>query len=1117
MNKLHIFQEKCDALSRSNVTSNALQMVKTHHEDMAVKYLLHPAIDREFIALQTAPDHNCMWNAICLCLGLPEDNQSEFRRLTVAAILENQSHFEQLLTPDRTTETINSLIESCLHPNELSGWGNEYHLLALAIGLNRNVFVYSSFRHSSSGRFFQDKRLDITDLADRFSKECKQTSQHLNYQPKTGIFSKSPICLFYNRDHYTALVPRKPNPVYCIPHQVIAQSIGSGNVEVQSTNVVASCESSGERLIPSPSTLVTLSHDVKTNHTSQLDSGKICISKWSRWYNNLSQEEKVAYKKKKAAEKDAKKRSEENKRYYEEHSNIIQNKSRKRQRTSYADPIKKEKMKTGCRSRKRKLYEDSIGTEKKAESKKKQKVATNEQNLVAPTGKSVTLSHDVKASDRNQLNIGKKRVSKWSRWYNNLSQDERIAYNKKKAAEKDAKKRSESNKRYYEEHSNIIQNKSRKRQRTSYADPEKKEKKKTDSRNKQKKSYVNPIKRELKKTEKTKRQKTSYIKKRDIILVANRKSVQNHRKKKKERCKDITYLLQQANLAMQEFPALACTVCHRARFKEQVKQCHRSKYPNTARVQNAMTGDYVHRCNDGCSDKSIYHKLKQKEWVCFTCDRHLKKGDVPPQAIVNGLRLEPIPEELKTLNPLERHLISIIQPFQKIVPLPKGGQKGVRGQMVCVPADLQKTADTLPWTPDTHSLIRVKLKRKLEYKGHHLFMTVSQDKIMKALMKLKENNPHYKDVKINDVWMREMVQRGYTQMVNELHVPTEEEQYEVYLEHKKEEDLLLEASNNMPTKEDQYEVYIESIEEDELLYDEAKYGKEMLQSLKIHNDIQIEEDEYAKMNTTNMHNETAYKLWVEEEQEFAAEYEKYTASYLQQQQYEAYQGGVEKDENTTIDEDVPSYDHPLDQNIEHPFQCTSLQQIDPSMSDGDILSFAPSEGKRPVHALQSESLCFPTIYPTGINSFLTKTETGDYIQARDRDISVTKYFDSRVLSIDKRFQSDSEWIFYAQYLKEVEQVHSAASIALKKGPAFTKQGQKITAGDLIDNDRLNKTVFRNKIGYRYIKDIPGTPPYWENTMNGLFASFKQIGPPSFFISFSAADRRWPEIAKAILA
>ena len=41
-------------------------------------------------------------------------------------------------------------------------------------------------------------------------------------------------------------------------------------------------------------------------------------------------------------------------------------------------------------------------------------------------------------------------------------------------------------------------------------------------------------------------------------------------------------------------------------------------------------------------------------------------------------------------------------------------------------------------------------------------------------------------------------------------------------------------------------------------------------------------------------------------------------------------------------------------------------------------------------------------------------------------------------------------------------------------------------------------------------------PPGKKTMNRLFAAFKQIGPPTFFLSFSAADRRWPEIAKAIL-
>ncbi len=654
---------------------------------------------------------------------------------------------------------------------------------------------------------------------------------------------------------------------------------------------------------------------------------------------------------------------------------------------------------------------------------------------------------------------------------------------------------------------------SRKREKKIYADPVAKEKVKAKSRKRKRELYVDPIQKEKLKAESRKRKSKLYADpaKKEKLKADSRKRQKLGRKQKKEKSKDIDYLLQQANLAMQEFPALACTVCHRARFKEQVLLCRRSRYHDTIEIQNAMTGDYVHRCDDGCTDSSNYHELKKKEWICFTCDRHLRKGDIPPQAIANGLRLDPIPDELKHLNPLEKHLICIIQAFQKIVPLPKGGQKGVRGQMVCVPADLQKTADTLPWTLDTNSLIRVKLKRKLEYKGHHLYMTVSQERIMKALMKLKEINPHYKDIQINENWKNEMIERGYSQIVDELHAPTEEEQHEVYIENKEEEAEYLkgkykgthrnnpaeERYGHTPAEKKQYEAYLEGKKrEAECLAGkcERTYEPTLAEEEQYEVYVGCKSTEDAKnVNARNESNECSVHPL---DSSAAMSCDNILAE--------------------NIDSDTV---HPLDQNIEHPFQCSSLQHIDPSaaMSDGDILSIAPSEGKRPVHALQSEILCFPTIYPMGNNSYFTKTETGDYNQKRDKNISVTKYFDSRVLSIDTRFQSDPEWIFYAQYLKEVEQVHNAATIAMKKGPGITKQGQKITAGDLVDKDRLTKSIFRTNMGYKYLKDIPGTPPYWENTMNGLFASFKQIGPPSFFISFSAADRRWPEIAKAILA
>ena len=194
-------------------------------EDRDVKKLLHPAMDTHFQAIQTAPDHNCLWNSICLCLGLPEDRQMEFRHITLSTILENEQHFKNILKLDKNNETLKTIIDACLHPNQSDGWGNEYHVLALAIALNRNIFVYSSFKSDTTGRFFQNARIDISKLANLFANNCTQISQHRNYQPVKGITSRSPLCLFYHRSHYTALVPRVSNPIYCIPCTIIVQSI----------------------------------------------------------------------------------------------------------------------------------------------------------------------------------------------------------------------------------------------------------------------------------------------------------------------------------------------------------------------------------------------------------------------------------------------------------------------------------------------------------------------------------------------------------------------------------------------------------------------------------------------------------------------------------------------------------------------------------------------------------------------------------------------------------------------------------------------------------------------------------------------------------------------------
>ena len=67
---------------------------------------------------------------------------------------------------------------------------------------------------------------------------------------------------------------------------------------------------------------------------------------------------------------------------------------------------------------------------------------------------------------------------------------------------------------------------------------------------------------------------------------------------------------------------------------------------------------------------------------------------------------------------------------------------------------------------------------------------------------------------------------------------------------------------------------------------------------------------------------------------------------------------------------------------------------------------------------------------------------------------------------------------------------------------------------LVNQENINQ-LFRSDEGYKFMKTVRGTPAYWESTMRDLFAMVRQLGIPTFFTSFSAADRRWTEIVQCI--
>ncbi|XP_002733238.1 uncharacterized protein LOC100378309, partial [Saccoglossus kowalevskii] len=441
-------------------------------------------------------------------------------------------------------------------------------------------------------------------------------------------------------------------------------------------------------------------------------------------------------------------------------------------------------------------------------------------------------------------------------------------------------------------------------------------------------------------------------------------------------------------------PEYVCSVCHRQLFRNQVILCKREIYSTkenkvTRVAEKCITDDYLHKCTSICADNCVYMRTGKTElWICFTCHRKILKGRMPAEASVNNLHLQRIPQKLNCLNSLEQHLIGLHIPFMKMLALPKGGQNGVHGPVVCVPSSIDKTTSILPRSGPDDQMIQVKLKRKLTYKGHYQYQFVNDSHIKNALRYLKMNNKWYNNVEYNTDWTNPLSR-----------------------------------------------------------IDEENEGNE-------------------QDNTSNLTE---------------------TESQLQDDDCEKEQQGM--------------------------FIDTCLQPVDIAQDVfdqhcGNISCVAPAEGNSPVKMLMDESneaKSFPVLYPTGSPTFHDK---------RDEKITLSRYLNTRLMNADGRFARNTDFIFYAQYLSEVQQVVSNVSIALRKGS--TKSCSKtITASTLIDTQSL-KDILKNDEGYKFMKPIRGTPPFWQSAQKDLFAMLRQLGIPTWFCSFSSADMRWPEMIESIL-
>ena len=251
--------------------------------------------------------------------------------------------------------------------------------------------------------------------------------------------------------------------------------------------------------------------------------------------------------------------------------------------------------------------------------------------------------------------------------------------------------------------------------------------------------------------------------------------------------------------AIREKPEFVCTCCHRWLFRKTVMVYDEPKYDMSDPIVSETLArkyrhpmeviiikgkysvhehatDYGHssdsgsECDNTNDSPNLQHQftLKHYEYICVTCHNCLKrkKPKMPAQACANGLQLTPIPPELQNLSDLERKLIALRIPFMVIFCLMRyGSQYKARGGCTNVPTTLKQVVNMLPRMSSEVQYHPMKLKKKMIFKSNYMYNFIRKDVVAAAIKWLKENNPLYSSIELNEDWANSWINSDLSSFV----------------------------------------------------------------------------------------------------------------------------------------------------------------------------------------------------------------------------------------------------------------------------------------------------------------------------------------------------------------
>ena len=129
-----------------------------------------------------------------------------------------------------------------------------------------------------------------------------------------------------------------------------------------------------------------------------------------------------------------------------------------------------------------------------------------------------------------------------------------------------------------------------------------------------------------------------------------------------------------------------------------------------------------------------------------------------------------------------------------------------------------------------------------------------------------------------------------------------------------------------------------------------------------------------------------------------------------------------------------------------------------------------------------EELSFPVLFPEGRFGYTTE---------RDIKLSPIKYFNARLLHYSGKFATNPEYLFFAQFIMEQKKISDSINVALKK-----LHGQSVKASQVKSNSQDFQNLLLQDQAYLFLRQISGSPPYWQKFMYEVVAMVKQLGIPT---------------------